>query len=358
MNARLLPVLALVLVSLSSNLSSASEPEVSARSTKVVLADLPEGEPLATLHARNNVIYDGDLVLPVDLARPLRLLGRISGDDYAVQTIGSSGYYGKLFRVDHETGEVVRFGRSYDLYREPRIMRGGRYLAMNNAGPAPSKFGILDTETGEFVTTRHFPGYSEMIDAAGSRVLVQTEDPSLTAYWFPFKNRVRVLPGVQAISYQGDAKHGLLSVVVADEYRCAGLVQTKHPDDLLWGDCEGVAVAFSPDGTKAVTTRGNKDFETTRIQVRLVADGSLLHSYDVDGLDPDPLHWDGDDHIAFVVHPKGSTAAVRCDLTGVCERVTEIVDEPRYLPYQLDWSFPSDREGYGYYDESFYYDDY
>ena len=59
-------------------------------------------------------------VLPVDLVRPMRLLGEVAGGDYLVQTIGSSGYYGKLFRVDGITGDFRRIGRSYDLYREPR----------------------------------------------------------------------------------------------------------------------------------------------------------------------------------------------------------------------------------------------
>src|SRR5262249_37168815 len=97
----------------------------SARRTVIDLAALPPGPPPTSLSTADGVIHDGAVSVQVQLRRPLRLLGRVVGG-YAVQTIGPSGYYGKLYRVDPVTGEAAQFGRSSDLYREPRILRRGR----------------------------------------------------------------------------------------------------------------------------------------------------------------------------------------------------------------------------------------
>src|SRR4051794_14562023 len=109
------------------SLAHAPEEPRAHRTTVIDLTSLPAGPPPASLYAAGNVIHDGAAAVAVQLRRPLRLLGRVVGG-YAVQTIGPSGYYGKLYRVDPLTGAAVQIGRSSDLYREPRIMRGGRYL--------------------------------------------------------------------------------------------------------------------------------------------------------------------------------------------------------------------------------------
>ena len=361
MNLRLIAAIATA-VALLPGAAPAAEPNsrsAAERTTDIVLAELPEGEPLTTLYARDNVIHDGALVLPVDLARPLRLLGRLSGGDYAVQTIGSSGYYGKLFRVDGETGDVVRIGRSYDLYREPRIIRGGRYMAMNNGGPAPARYGVLDTETGEFVATRRFPNHGEILDADDFRILIGTQ-ARVTFYWFPFADRVRFVRKVFADPRAADAKHGL-AVLHPHEVGsdCPAMVRTKRPGKRLWEACKQAPLAFSPNGERVamVPYRGYEAVKgISEVRVRSVADGTLLRRFR--GVEIESLHWDGDDHLAMVVHDERRVAAVRCDLAGACERVSDLVPEGRLDSYQLDWTFPVDREAWASYEEDFYYDEY
>jgi hypothetical protein len=127
----------------------------------------------------------------------------------------------------------------------------------------------------------------------------------------------------------------------------------------LWRGCGLAVLAYSPDARTVVTVPydgfdGKKGL--SEIQVRSTADGSLLQAYT--GVDIHPLHYDGADHLVFVAHSGSSTAVVRCDFSGHCERASAIVAEPRYELYGLDWSFPADREGWAHYDESFYYDEY
>jgi hypothetical protein len=329
------------------------------RTTVIELTDLPVGPPPASLYAAGNVIHDGDVSVPVGLTRPLRLLGRVVGG-YAVQTIGSSGYYGKLYRVDPATGEARKFGRSSDLYREPRIMRGGRYVAYGTCC-APPTVTVRSVETGRVVAKRVFPGYAELVDAAGSRVMVSSQDPDKGLYWSPFRDRVAAFGELFVVPFNADAKHGLAYVVpkTGGSGSCAELVRTARPERPLWRGCKVAVVAFSPEAQTVVTvpfagSDGAKGL--SRIEVRRTDDGTLLHAYE--GVDINPLHYDGEDHLVFVAHSKGSTAVVRCDFAGSCERVSELVAEPRYEFYGLDWTFPSDREGWAQYDESFYYDDY
>lgn len=328
------------------------------RTTVIALTELPVGPPPASLYAADNVIHDGDSAVVVRLTRPLRLLGRVVGG-YAVQTIGSSGFYGKLYRVDPATGEATKIGRSSDLYREPRIMRQGRYLAYGTCC-APPTVTVRSVETGRVVAKKVFPGYAELVDAAGSRVMVSAEDPDQGLYWSPFRDRVAVFAERFVVPFNADARHGLAYLASpADARPCAELVRTARPERPLWRSCDGAVVAFSPDARTVVTVRfAGSDGEKglSRIEVRRTRDGTLLHAYE--GVDINPLHYDGEDHLVFVAHSKGSTAAVRCDFAGSCERVSELVAEPRYESYGLDWTFPADREGWAHYDESFYYDDY
>lgn len=329
------------------------------RTTVIKLTDLPVGPPPASLYAADNVIHDGDSSVRVQLTRPLRLLGRVVGG-YAVQTIGSSGYYGKLYRVDPVTGEAVKFGRSSDLYREPRIMRRGRYVAYGTCC-APPTVTVRSVETGRVVAQRVFPGYAELIDAAGSRVMVGSEDPPRGLYWSPFRDRVATFGRLSVVPYNADAKHGLAYVVpeIEGSGTCAELVRTARPERPLWRSCNVVVVAFSPDARTVMAVRfdgGDGEKGLSRIEIRRTRDGTLLHAYE--GVDINPVHYDGEDHLVFVAHSKGSTAVVRCDFAGSCERVSELVAEPSYEYYGLDWTFPADREGWAHYEEAFYYDDY
>ena len=283
---------------------------------------------------------------------------------YAVQTIGRSGYYGKLYRVDPQTGAAVHFGRSSDLYREPRVMRGGRYLAYGTCC-APPTITVRSVETGRIAAKRVFPGYAELVDAAGSRVLVgsesetdETQDRGL--YWSPFRDRLSVFVHQSVVPIQADADHGLAYVASDTTKPCADLIRTARPGRPLWRSaCRVIVLAFSPDAS-TVLTAGGRGFDGAKglseVQVRSTKDGSLLHTYS--GVEMHPIHYDGTDHVVFVAHAKGSTAVVRCDFAGSCERVSEIVAEPTYESYALDWSFPADREGYARYDERFYYDEY
>jgi hypothetical protein len=327
------------------------------RTTVIELADLPVGPPPASLYAADNVIHDGDTSVPVALTRPLRLLGRVVGG-YAVQTIGSSGYYGKLYRVDAATGETVKFGRSSDLYREPRIMGQGRYVAYGTCC-APPTVTVRSVETGRVVAKKVFPGYAELVDAAGSRVLVGSESPDRAMWWSPFRDRIKPIGEFFVVPFNADAQHGLASVVRDVSEPCAELIRTARPGHPLWRDCRSAVIAFAPDARTVVTT-SFRGFDAgkglSEISVRRTADGALLHEFK--GVEIHPLHYDGNDHLVFVAHDQGSTAVVRCDLAGSCERVSELVAEPRFEQYALDWTFPADREGWAHYDESFYYDDY
>jgi hypothetical protein len=348
-----------LLVTSAPSLAETSDGARARPTTILQLTDLPMGPPPSSLYAADNVIHDGMISVAVKLTRPLRLLGRVVGG-YAVQTIGSSGFYGKLYRVDPATGVATRFGRSSDLYREPRIMRGGRYVAYGTCC-APPTVSVRNVETGRVDAKRVFPGYAELVDAAGSRVMVSGEDPVRGLYWSPFRDRVAVFGQVFVVPFNADAKHGL-AYVASETGRsgtCGELVRTARPARPLWRACGIAVVAFSPDARTVVTVRfdgsdGAKGL--SRIEIRRTRDGVLLHAYE--GVDINPLHYDGEDHLVFVAHSKGSTAVVRCDFAGGCERVSEIVAESRYEFFGLDWTFPADREGWAHYDESFYYDEY
>ena len=198
-----------------------------------------------------------------------------------------------------------------------------------------------------------------MIDASGSRVLVRTEDPDLTAYWIPFKKQVNVIAGLFPTSLQGDAKHGLVSVAIGSDYRCGRLVRTKRPNRPLWTTASGYAFAFSPDGTKALTGRFTREGDMKTLHVRLVEDGTLLHAYRTGGVAPDPIHWDGTTTSRRWPSDAHDGRGQVSTWLGAASGSLSITEEFLYDPTRLTGRSPPTAAGIPFnMDESFYYDEY
>lgn len=139
------------LVLLAGLLAMIAAPAVAAAPTIVIKpAQLPRGDDSSVPRmVGDQTIVDGDT--RIKLEKPGYLLGK-SGDEYVVAS------FPRLLRVsaDGSTERITRYGGAAD----PQLTADGEDVLISRVVHGHSVIKVVDSESGDHVTTRRFPGTS------------------------------------------------------------------------------------------------------------------------------------------------------------------------------------------------------
>ena len=307
-------------------------------------ASVPRGPAPTTLHTEGRSIVDGRVTVVTTLPGRLQILGR-APSGYVVLTRNDEGSERTLWRVRLD-GSAVRL-RGLGGYRtgeELRVSSTGSRIAYTSSlrgRPIRTRVFVVRSSDGTVVGSRLLRGDVEVLDFQG-RVLLGGSRPDRVLWYLARTDRVTGRRGVvlsaadlgrnRAVVKVEDLVHGWDGV-------CLVYAPLAQPSRKLWRSCTDRPLAFSPDGTRMVTTFiGSDGPGTGMLQVRVAETNKVLATLRTSGFFVQPF-WEDDR--SFVVHTwrKGKAAILRVSRDGTVRRVSKVVSEHGGED-ELQWSFP------------------
>ena len=181
--------------------------------------------------------------------------------------------------------------------------------------------------TGAAIAKETFPGYENVLDAQGTKVVVGGFDGDGTQLWDTATDTVTVL--TKRSGYHADLSLNLLASFTKDPYDggCTVLSSITKPNKRLWQSCTDAIAAFSTDGSHlALTDILSDGIGPNAITVRNVA-GKTVGNYKVNNGWFGELVFESPDTLLLETSGPHKTATVRCK-RAVCERASEITKTP------------------------------
>ena len=248
----------------------------------------------------------------IELEEPGYLLGT-SGDEYVVAS------HPEILRVspDGTAEAVARYGKEGD----PMLSSDGADVLISRHVRARTMIRVIDSTTGELISTGRFSRYAAVLDAHDSLAVVTATEPERILAWNYRSGTTRKVVGRGA----GTADIGAdrLATLTGDPYDggCTVVSRLTRPRSVLWRSCEEIPISFSPDGKRMVTVHLMTDgLGPGKVTLR-TARGRALASYAAYYFGS--IGWETNRSLLLDTHTRNRAAVVRCD--GVdCERASGI----------------------------------
>ena len=290
-------------------------PASAAPPTHLVPAKLPRGADVTIPHLDGKTIVDGTVRIRVS-APTVVLLGT-SGTSYVVGTADRAGAHGRFFRIAPD-GTRTPLGRGEVYLTE--LSGDSQNLVSARIHGRTTKVKVWSATTGATVATRTFRGYSTVLDADGTRVLVGGEHR--TRLWHTGTGVVGVVS--RTAGYAADLSADVFAAYTGDPYRdgCS-VVRRISTGDLLWRSCRERVQGFNADGSRMATGDLLSDGIGPGYVAMRAITGHKLGSYTVN------KGWFGaitfETPAALLLEANGArkTAMVRCTDAG-CERASAL----------------------------------
>ncbi len=302
-------------------------------------ADYPAGErispgalergpatPLLRLVGRT--ITDGKTTVKVTGSPSVTLVGRV-GEHYLVLTSDrdhqdpyTPGW--QLRRVTRTGEQTVLSGGPSEQPEQAFLAEGGAHVVLESPGRVGSVLRVLDTATGDLVAKRTFPNASVLDFAQRRMVIGQWENRSVrsrTFWWNPFKDRTTRIAGMAG--YIADVSADRVGIFTGDPYEggCQKVVRLSRPSEVIWRSCDDLTLAFSPTGSRMVTSHILQDGPGPfMVQVR-GARGRVLDTYRAEWFGT--IHWESDRRLLLQAAGRKAVAMTRCTLRS-CERISPL----------------------------------
>lgn len=299
---------------------------------------IARGADTSLLHMQQEVIVDGRTRVPVRGFPTVWLLGRV-GRGYLVETV-SADFNRYAVRLVHRDGTrrlLQRFGQ----LTTPVPSADGEHLALVTLDRPDTRIRVVETRTGALVRQRAFSSYGATVTDYGVRRMVVTGVHDRTLWWNPQTDRRTPIVSRPAWA---DISADRLVVWVGQQPEptsCQKTVRLSRPSVVLWRSCRNGPLAFSPDGSRMVTSYIMVDgLGPDLVQVR-DAHGRLLRTYRAPGYFGF-VEWESNSRV--LLQPVGRTyvAAVRCAPAGGCLRASRLYRSGGVMdPVQtMRWTFP------------------
>jgi hypothetical protein len=261
--------------------------------------------------ADDKVIVDGDT--RVELKKPGYLLGK-SGDEYVVAS------YPFVVRVSAD-GTTERITRLHEA-ADPQLTADGEDVLLSRVVQGRSIIRVVDSETGDQVTTHRFRGYVGVLDADESRAVLTGTSPDRTLWWNYRSGATERI--VNRGGGSADIRADRLATLTGDPYEggCAVVTRLSRPHDVLWRSCEDIPVAFSPSGRRMATVYLLSDgLGPGEVTARTTKGGEALATYTAYYFGS--LTWETNQALVMDATTKTRAATVRC-VVADCERVSGV----------------------------------
>ncbi len=302
------------------------------------------GPAPTTLHTEGQSIIDGRVTVVTTLPGRLQVLGR-APSGYIVLTRNDEGTTRTLWRARRDGSAVwLRELGGYRTGEELRVSSTGSRIAYTRhlrARPFRTRVFVVRSSDGTVVGSRLFRGGVEVLDFQ-RRVLLGGSGPDRVLWYSARTDHVTARRGFDLSS--ADLRHNRAVVRVEDPVNgwdglCLVYAPLSRPSHQLWRSCTDRPLAFSPDGSRMVTTFIGADGPGTgMLQVRVSDTNKVLATLHTSGFFVQP-YWEDDR--SFVVHTwrKGKAAVLRVSRDGTIRRVSKVVSEHGGED-ELRWSFP------------------
>ena len=259
--------------------------------------------------AGDRTIVDGDTRIELD--EPAYLLGT-SGDEYVVAS------YPHVLRVgaDGSTERVTRYGSAGD----PQLTADGEEVLVSRIVRGRSVIRVVDSTTGDEVSTGRFSGYVGVLDADAGRAVLTGTSPERTLWWNYRSGDTRTI--VERGGGTADIGSDRLATLTGDPYEggCTVVSRLSRPRVVLWRSCQDIPIAFSPSGRKMVTVDlladGLGPGEVTARRTRGGREIATYTSYFFG-----PITWETNQALLMEAHSRTRVAVVRCEAAD-CERAS------------------------------------
>jgi hypothetical protein len=275
-------------------------------------AQLERGEDSSVPRmAGDRTIVDGDTRIELD--DPAYLLGT-SGDEYVVAS------YPHVLRVDAD-GSTERITR-YASAGDPQLSGDGEDVLISRVVRGRSIIRVVDSETGQEVSTGRFGGYVGVLDADASRAVLTGTSPNRTLWWSYRSGATK--PIVNRGGGTADIRADRLATLTGDPYEggCTVVSRLSRPRVVLWRSCEAIPIAFSPSGTKMATVHLLSDgLGPDEVTTRTTRGGRRIATYTSYYFGS--VTWETNQALLLVANTRKRVAVVRCE-AGDCERASGI----------------------------------
>lgn len=303
-------------------------------------AALERGAATPLLRVVGRTIIDGRTKVPVSAAH-VEMVGR-SGEDYLVLAGDARYERWRLLRVARD-GSTVRVAGGPGYQPDLRLASDGAHVVTSTyTRKDRNLLRVVDTRTGEVVGRRVFGTSVQPLDF-GKRRLVLSEwgrrpERQRTFWWNPFSGRTTKIadkPG-----YIADIALGRIGVMLGDPYQggCQKVISLAKPRTTLWRSCDDIALSFSPDGRRMVTTYILNDGPgPNMVQVRN-ARGRVLDTYRARWFGV--MKWETGARLLLQAGTARTVAMTRCTLQK-CERISKLYRTGGKEPWNAmpAWSF-------------------
>ncbi len=223
----------------------------------------------------------------------------------------------RAWLVDGEERQLIDVVSASADERTWMVARDGTALAKRTSTGGSGSVGITRISDGEPLDDRDFDGEVRLLDFSGPAVLVGTE--STTLLWTPGGPT----EDLGVLSVAGHLGHDVL-IVPGETMGTVGPTTISDPGPPAWtAPLERVEV--SPDGRFVLGRVTGGDHSENHLEIRRVADGTLVASYDVRHLWRMTPQWESATSVIFLAARTGLgdvNALVRCTVKGTCTRAT------------------------------------
>ncbi len=304
-------------------------------------AKLAEGPATPLLRVVGRTIIDGEARLPVS-AKYVRMVGR-SGADYLVLASDADDTGWQLLRVAPDGGTTrVAGGPAYQPDLPKRLADGGAHLVTTTYRDNRTLLRVVDTRSGEVVKRRVFGRAVTPLDFGQRRMVLsqwgRRAATQRTFWWNPFTDttvKIADKPG-----YIADISTDRVGVFLGDPYLggCQKVMTLSGPHTRLWRSCDDLALAFSPDGKRLVSTYILSDGPGPgMVQVRTTR-GRLLDTYRARWFGV--MKWETNTRLLLQAGSDKTVAMTRCTLEK-CERISKLYRTRTSEPWNVmpQWTF-------------------
>jgi hypothetical protein len=262
------------------------------------------------------------LPLPEDHAATVKLLGPAAGG-------------GWVLADERGDRKVVLLKRGHRLttIRSVPDPQGGTSFLLSSDGMRVVEVDAPTTVSTDVWTfdlaghdVRHLrrPGWLDLLAYDGTTVY-------LAGHWRTVAWRPGAVPVVTHIAgVAADPAHGVL---FTDSHAgTIGPTSLSAPGTQTWSLEPGAFIprVVSPDGAFVA----GLSYQLNHVQVRSMADGSLVSDWKRHLDYARPLVWEDAGHLVSVLRTRKGWALVRCTVGGDCARVTGLSGDPLSLPFQ------------------------